>query len=448
MYGLTSDEINKIKEVFSRHKEIEKAILYGSRAQGNYQNSSDIDLSLFGEKITLTQLLEIENQLDDLLIPYKIDLSIYHKIENLDLIEHIDRVGKVFYENEKDEWQEYSLEEITHLIKEIYIPNTHENLDYIGLEHIEQETLRLNGVGSSLDVTSNKFKFNRGDILFGKLRPYFRKVVSPNFSGICSTDIWVLRSKSIATQDFLFYLIANWDFVNLSNGSEGGTRMPRADWNFLKQSRWSIPSRKEQTAIASILSSLDDKIDLLHRQNATLEKMAETLFRQWFVEEAKEEWEEGTISDLFILQRGFDLPIQMRIDGKFPIVASSGESGYHNVFKVKAPGVTTGRSGVLGNVFYIQEDFWPLNTSLFIKEYKNSSPIHSYFVLKSIDLNSFNAGSAVPTLNRNHVHEFIIKIPPLNIINEFDNIALPLFEKIKSNNYQMRTLTSMRDNLF
>ncbi|HSH65710.1 MAG TPA: restriction endonuclease subunit S [Bacteroidia bacterium] len=191
------------------------------------------------------------------------------------------------------EWKEYTLEEITEPIKETYTPKGSDSFAYIGLEHIEQEKLRLNGLGKSTDVTSNKFKFKENDVLFGKLRPYFRKVVQPKFSGICSTDIWVLRAKNDISQNFLFYFIANWDFVNLSNGGEGGTRMPRADWNFLKQTRWLIPSPEQQTTIAYILSSLDDKINLLHAQNNTLEKMAETLFIEWFVVPIKKITNEG-----------------------------------------------------------------------------------------------------------------------------------------------------------
>ena len=96
MYGLDTEDIEAIKKVFSKYSEIENAVLYGSRAKGNNRNDSDIDLTLKGEQITLSQLFEIETELDDLLLPYKIDLSIYHKIENPDFIEHIDRVGIIF----------------------------------------------------------------------------------------------------------------------------------------------------------------------------------------------------------------------------------------------------------------------------------------------------------------------------------------------------------------
>jgi predicted nucleotidyltransferase len=101
MFGLKENHINLIKSVFKKYVNIEKVVLYGSRAKGNYKNGSDIDLTLIGENLDLTSLLKIEDELDDLLLPYKIDLSVFHKIENPDLIDHINRVGIIFYTKEK-----------------------------------------------------------------------------------------------------------------------------------------------------------------------------------------------------------------------------------------------------------------------------------------------------------------------------------------------------------
>lgn len=98
MFGLKDQHRQKIRAIFSSYDQIEKVLVYGSRAIGNYRNNSDIDLSLIGNKIDFDILLKIENQLDDLLLPYEIDLSIYHKIENSDLIDYINRVGIIFYE--------------------------------------------------------------------------------------------------------------------------------------------------------------------------------------------------------------------------------------------------------------------------------------------------------------------------------------------------------------
>jgi len=95
--GLSSDTIEKISQIFKHYPEIDKVCLYGSRAKGNYRDGSDIDLSIFGTTLSTSKLLAIENKLDDLLLPYKIDLCLFHKIENANLLEHIQRIGLVFY---------------------------------------------------------------------------------------------------------------------------------------------------------------------------------------------------------------------------------------------------------------------------------------------------------------------------------------------------------------
>ena len=96
-YGLKYEVIEKMQAVFWRYSEIEKVILYGSRAKGTYKKGSDIDLTIKGDRIDLTLLFKIENELDDLFLPYKIDLSIYNSIQNPDLLDHIERVGKEFF---------------------------------------------------------------------------------------------------------------------------------------------------------------------------------------------------------------------------------------------------------------------------------------------------------------------------------------------------------------
>ncbi|MDR3574273.1 MAG: restriction endonuclease subunit S [Anaerolineaceae bacterium] len=193
-----------------------------------------------------------------------------------------------------------------------------------------------------------------------------------------------------------------------------GAAIPRVVLKDFKRAEILLPSLEEQNDISHILNSLDDRILLNQKQNATLEAMAQAIFKSWFVDfdpvKAKVEgrqpegmdaataalfpsrlvesdlgsipegWGIGKIDNLFLLQRGFDLPKTQRTDGDYPVIAASGYSETHNEFMAIAPGVTTGRSGVLGNVYFIHENFWPLNTSLFVKEYKLSTPAHAYFV--------------------------------------------------------------------
>jgi type I restriction enzyme S subunit len=109
------------------------------------------------------------------------------------------------------------------------------------------------------------------------------------------------------------------------------------------------------------------------------------------------------LNNLIILQRGFDLPEIERVTGNIPVVASTGIIGSHNIAKVKGPGVVIGRSGSIGGGQYVAGDFWPLNTTLWVKDFKEHNPRFIYYVLKNIDFSRFNFGTGVPTLNRNHI---------------------------------------------
>lgn len=123
------------------------------------------------------------------------------------------------------------------------------------------------------------------------------------------------------------------------------------------------------------------------------------------------EWKEILFDDLCRLNRGFDLPNDNIVEGNVPVVASSSIKAFHNVSKVKGPGVVTGRSGTLGIVQYVEQDFWPLNTSLYVKDFKGNSPRFCYYFLQMMHLENFNAGAGVPTLNQNHLHKLKIRIP-------------------------------------
>jgi type I restriction enzyme, S subunit len=122
-------------------------------------------------------------------------------------------------------------------------------------------------------------------------------------------------------------------------------------------------------------------------------------------------WETKPLGDVCTLQRGFDLPTQNRKEGTFPLVSSSGVIDAHIEGPVSSPGVVTGRSGSIGNVFYIEEDFWPLNTTLYVRDFWGNDPRFVFHLLNSIDLKSYAGGTGVPTLNRNDVHQVLVKVP-------------------------------------
>jgi type I restriction enzyme S subunit len=156
-----------------------------------------------------------------------------------------------------------------------------------------------------------------------------------------------------------------------------------------------------------------------------------------------------TTLDTFVtLQRGYDLPAQDRIPGVIPIIAANGQVGFHNVAKVNAQCVVLGRSGSVGNPQLISEPFWPLNTTLFVKDFHGNSPTFVYYVLKTIDFKSFDAGGTVPTLNRNHLTQ--IEVPLLDLAHQeaISGVLQNLDAKISSNNALSKTLEDIAQTIF
>ena len=111
----------------------------------------------------------------------------------------------------------------------------------------------------------------------------------------------------------------------------------------------------------------------------------------------------------------------------------------------RGPGVITGRSGVLGRVFLELDDYWPLNTALWVKDFKAATPCFAYELLRRLDLKSFNAGSAVPTLNRNHVHSLPYIVPNVECIKAYEKLAITFHKRVRANNKLGQTLEQIRD---
>ena len=185
---------------------------------------------------------------------------------------------------ERRDWFRVEFEATARLVRDVVAPAQLCNQPYIGLEHIGEGSLMLRGTGLARNTRSNKWSFQKGDILFGKLRPYFRKIIRAATDGVCSTDIWVVRPKRDVDPGFLFYLMASPAFVDHAVRGSEGTRMPRAKWEFVSRFRCELPSISEQRAIAHVLGTLDDKIELNRRMNKTLEAMAKAIFKDWFVD--------------------------------------------------------------------------------------------------------------------------------------------------------------------
>ena len=159
-------------------------------------------------------------------------------------------------------------------------------------------------------------------------------------------------------------------------------------------------------------------------------------------------WNNGVLGDFITLQRGFDLPEYDRHSGEVPVVTSSGISDLHNEAKVKAPGVAMGRYGTIGAIYFIDKDFWPHNTTLYVKDFKGNYQRFIYYFLKTLNYQAHNDKSSVPGVNRNHLHLIPVTIPPLPEQHAIAGILGALDDKIELNRRMNRTLESMARAVF
>lgn len=279
-----------------------------------------------------------------------------------------------------------------------------------------------------------------------------RVCMVPNFvlPARVNQHVSIIRADTEETiPEYLLYNLISQKEELLMQSEIGATRKAITK-GMIERFELKIPPLEEQKSIAEVLSSLDDKIALLHRQNQTLEQMAEMLFRQWFVEEADEGWEEITFGDLVVPQKGKNITKKGAIDGPYPVVAGGLEpSCYHNASNTKEPVVTISASGA--NAGYIRlytTKIWSSDSS-FIDYSVTPFVYFSYIFLKINQTILFDkqTGSAQPHIYPAQIMELDCLNYPKNLIHVFENWCKPNFEKIKSNQTQIHTLTALRDTL-
>ena len=214
-----------------------------------------------------------------------------------------------------------------------------------------------------------------------------------------------IPDKNKCDLNFVFYTLKYFQKELQQMGD--GSVQDNINLGTFEQIKFPFPPLPEQTAIASILSSLDDKIDLLHRQNKTLEQLAETLFRQWFlpvrgtqtgVEEAEESWEVEALDYVASFHNGKSRPNEI---GKIPIYGGNGILGYTNVFNYSGKSIIVGRVGAYcGSLYFENNEIWVSDNALLVKA-KNENQIHYlFYLLKNLELNSMAQGSSHPLLTQ------------------------------------------------
>lgn len=256
---------------------------------------------------------------------------------------------------------------------------------------------------------------NDGDFLLSNSmsfgRPYIMKTTG------CIHDGWLVlrdKHKKKLNKDFLYYLLSSpYIFQQFDNLAAGST-VRNLNIGLVSSVKIPIPPIPDQQRIVAILDKAFAAIATA-KENAeknlqNTRELFESYLQSVFANPG-DGWVEKAFDEVCVLQRGFDLPTHSRNSGSFPLVSSNGITDWIDVCKVNAPGVVTGRSGTIGNIHYIEKDFWPLNTALYIKDFHGNYPRFVYCFLKQFDLGKYSSGAGVPTLNRNNVHVVQVKFP-------------------------------------
>lgn len=283
---------------------------------------------------------------------------------------------------------------------------------------------------SDLELDGDKYCHN-GDLLYAWSASFGPRFWNEDDT-IYHYHIWKVECNENINKFFLFKLF-EWDKDKIIKEYGTGTTMVHVSKSSMEKRILPIPPLSEQQAI---VEKLDAAFALIDHAKANLEKNIQNA-KELFQSKLNELFSGNTVSlsyskkkfkEICVLQRGFDLPTRLREKGNFPLVSSNGVTDFISDFKVKGKGVVTGRSGTIGKVHFIEKDFWPLNTTLYIKDFKGNFEKYIFYFLKSIKWQKYASGAGVPTLNRNFIHdEFFVTVDIFlhqqKIVNELDQLS-------------------------
>ncbi|REJ25115.1 MAG: restriction endonuclease subunit S [Caldibacillus debilis] len=318
------------------------------------------------------------------------------------------------------------------------------------------------------EFKSGGAKFENGDTLFARITPCLEngKIAQvknlKNGKGFGSTEFIVLRGKEgITDTDFVYYLVTNKSFrENAERLMVGTSGRQRVDKQQFEDQIISIPDLETQKRISSILGSIDKKIELNIEMNKTLEEMAMTLYKHWFVDfgpfqdgefvESElgvipNNWKIGQVKDLAKVLSG-KRP-KVKDIGEYPIFGGGGPMGVTNEYLYNEPIFITGRVGTIGKVFRVSKPCWPSDNSLVLIPLKAYYYSFLYAVLKNIDFSLITGGSTQPLITQTSLKSIKVIIPPEETIEQYNKQVLTYYSLIDKNDNINKQLSEIRDYL-
>ena len=496
---ITAEQRKIVLALIERHLPNTTAWLYGSRAKWTARPQSDLDLVVFATPEQNGQVGELREAFEESNLPFRVDLFVWDAVP-AQFRKHIKRDHVVLEEKielgkEGDGWVSLRLGDVCTKIgsgatprggKEVYLedgPCTlirsqnvyNHRFNHGGLAFIsEQQATALNNV----EVFTDDVLLN----ITGDSVARACQVEADVLPARVNQHVAIIRSDSrkLSARFLSYFLVSpNTQTMLLSWAGSGGTRNALTK-DMIESFEIRAPADvDEQRAIAHILGTMDDNIELNRRMNETLEALARALFKSWFVDfdpvrakmagrdiglpkhladlfpdrlvdselgEIPEGWEVKALGDLLELAYGKALKADSRNDGDVPVYGSNGEVGWHDKRLVQGPGIVVGRKGNPGIVTWVATDFFPIDTTFYVvPKDSNQNLYFLFYALEGQNLSSIAADSAVPGLNRNLAYMNKQVMPVGQILEQFNGYVAPIFARSHCLETESRTLAFLRD---
>ena len=508
---ITAEQRKTVLALLARHLPNTTAWVYGSRVKWTSRPESDLDLVVFAKSEQERRVSDLREAFEDSNLPFRVDLFVWDEVPE-QFRKQIEAEHVVLVEREElsvaSGWRKATLDQLGRIVTGKTPPSKIQGSFGGDIPFVTPTDLD----GRRVIVSTGRSLTKRGiEAVYNSRIPARSVMVSCIGSDMGKTAI--AARECVTNQQINSIVVDSRDeplfvYYNLSNrkveirASAGGSAQPILNKSGFGQFDILLPPLPEQRAIAHILGTLDDKIELNRRMNQTLEAMARALFKSWFVDfdpvRAKATlkhhhttptqggsdwsverarayldrmdpdiaalfpdnfvdselgpipggWEVKALGELVELAYGKALKAEDRKNGTIPVYGSNGQVGWHTKELVAGPGIVVGRKGNPGVVTWAHSDFFPIDTTFYVLPgdaiYKLT---FLFFALSDQDLPSVSADSAVPGLNRNLAYLNRQVAPPKPVAEEFDACATEIFTRRHHLELESRTLANLRDTL-
>jgi type I restriction enzyme S subunit len=474
-FGLEQHIIDNLISVFEQNSKVDKAYIFGSRAKGNYRTDSDIDIAIKGQEITTDDIISMSVAFESKGITFKIDLINYHTIKEPDLKDHIDRISIELYSR----WKIYKFGDLCTDINYGFTASANEKPvgpKFLRITDIVPQRVDWDSVPycEINDLDRKKYRLKKGDIVIARTGATtgYNYMFDSEVEAVFASYLIRYRIKSnLAVPKFINYSLKSNSWKGFVEGIIGGSAQPGANAKMFAEYDIILPPLHEQYAISDILSCIDSKIDLLHRQNNTLEQLAETLFRKCFIEgavftETLKDYVETANTGLDAIKRApiveYETGIKcLRIQDVSqhkPIKKwghSKVEENNFKKFQLKRDDIIMARTCSPGINYFVREDLPAVFNNGLVRiraKKERVNPILLYYLFKTRDfighIDAISGGTSVQlNMQVGQLLSYEFSFPSIEKQNEIIESFIAFDNKTFENNNQIESLIELRDTL-